>query len=210
MHSHAPHAHAPHRSDDAPGPRRSFLARIGEPEMLVGLSAILLSVCGLGVSIYEANLERHYHYAQVWPHVEVGNIGMVDGKGPRINMVNSGIGPAVVRTVEITVDGKPQTTWSGVMRALLHTDRTPNFVYSNARTRVLRPGDELDMLVLPLDSALIRRYYAERSRLGVRVCYASVFEQHWTLRITDLEHGDPEIREAGGCDEDGPGAHSDF
>lgn len=36
----------------------SFADWITSPQMLVGLSAILLSLCGLFVSIYEASLMR--------------------------------------------------------------------------------------------------------------------------------------------------------
>ncbi len=39
--------------------------------MLVALSALLLSVCGLFISIYEASLIRRSQRASVWPYVEV-------------------------------------------------------------------------------------------------------------------------------------------
>ncbi len=48
-----------------------FSTWIMRPQTLIGLSALLLSLCGLSIAIYEASLIRQALRASVWPYVEV-------------------------------------------------------------------------------------------------------------------------------------------
>ncbi|MEM6337563.1 MAG: hypothetical protein AAF752_13415, partial [Bacteroidota bacterium] len=41
-------------------------------EMVVALSALVLSLCGISVALYEASLIRQAQRASVWPNIEVG------------------------------------------------------------------------------------------------------------------------------------------
>jgi hypothetical protein len=68
---------------------------------LVGLLAIL-------VSGYTAYLQRKQVQAQVWPRVELARNGL---KGS-IMASSNGIGPARVKAVRITVDGKAVRHWT--------------------------------------------------------------------------------------------------
>jgi hypothetical protein len=43
-----------------------------QPEMLVGVSAVFIGVCGLVVSLYETSLMREEQRASVLPIVELG------------------------------------------------------------------------------------------------------------------------------------------
>ncbi len=51
--------------------QQPFSTWIMLPQTLIGLSAVLLSVCGLFIAIYEASLIRQAQRASVWPYVEV-------------------------------------------------------------------------------------------------------------------------------------------
>jgi len=61
--------------EPAPRPIRddeSFTDWLLEPQTLIALSAVLLSVCGLFVSLYETSLMRQEQRASVWPRVSIG------------------------------------------------------------------------------------------------------------------------------------------
>lgn len=51
---------------------RSFRSWVARPEVLVALAAVLLSLCGLFVAIYETTLIRQEQRASAWPSLMVG------------------------------------------------------------------------------------------------------------------------------------------
>ena len=90
------------------------------PEMLVGLSAVVIGVCALGVSLYETSLMREEQRAAVIPLVELARSHWIDDNAEnqnkwRLSMhaENVGIGPARVADFRVTVDGEPHKTWRG-------------------------------------------------------------------------------------------------
>ncbi len=72
-----------------------------EPEMLVGISAIVIGVCALGVSLYETHLMREEQRSSVLPILELARSYYVDGRSDstsewrlELYVENVGIGPA--------------------------------------------------------------------------------------------------------------------
>ena len=83
------------------------------PEMLVGVSAVVIGVCALGVSLYETNLMREEQRAAVIPLVELSRSYYVDhdrAEGERVrldlNIANVGIGPARISDFQVRVDDR--------------------------------------------------------------------------------------------------------
>src|SRR5258708_3069317 len=113
MDLHATHLPSP-RGDTRTGSR----SRLSEPEMLVGFAAILISVCAVAVGAYEAYLQRKHDRAQVWPHLELTLTSAPTGAA--LQVINAGIGPAVVRSVNLLVDGRPTSGWPEVFTGLLN------------------------------------------------------------------------------------------
>lgn len=60
-----------HTPSDSESERESLSSWLGQPQTMIGLAAILLSLCGLFISLYEASLIRRQQRASAWPHVEV-------------------------------------------------------------------------------------------------------------------------------------------
>lgn len=95
-----------------------------EPETFVALAALIVSVSALAVGIYEASLQRAHDRAEVWPRLEITT--WVTPTGVELRLANTGIGPALIRSVVVTVDGKPQRSWDGVLRALFSHEPPPH------------------------------------------------------------------------------------
>ena len=150
--------------------------------MLVGLAALAVSICAVAVSIYEASLERTHARASVWPHLEI-TIG-ISNEGARLAVLNSGVGPASLDEVAIFVDGRRVAGWADVFARVL--DRQPDaYSVTSVSGRVLRSGDELTMLQLPA-SALPADIMNRLPHVGIEICYRSVFDERWRLRIEKL------------------------
>ncbi|MBI3568691.1 MAG: hypothetical protein HY084_10890 [Gemmatimonadetes bacterium] len=176
-HAHPHPPHLPHAGEDHGAPAR-VPGRLSA-EMLAAFAAILLSVCGLAVSIYEANLERHFHRAQVWPRLEIAS-GRANGL--QLIVSNAGIGPAVIERVDVRVDDKPVTDWGDALTRLV--GRPPQgAVSSSLGERVLRPGEQVVMLDVPAGDSLLPRVISSTDRLGMAICYRSVFDERWELIV---------------------------
>lgn len=101
-------------SDDAPrdAPRPRWL----RPDLITAVSALVVGLCALGVSAYQAYVMRSQMRAAAWPHVELYH--NYPGDAFSFWAQNNGVGPARVQTVLLTVDGRPVETWGAMLETL--------------------------------------------------------------------------------------------
>jgi len=181
----------------------SFSDWISSPQMLVGLSAILLSLCGLFVSIYEASLMRQQQRASAWPHVEVGP--SFSGRSVELVVRNTGVGPARIRAANVTHRDGVRSDWDTLLRSVTAADVNPDSIgysFSLISGQVLPPqSDREDLFALEADDDTELRPVRQIQRavrageLNVTVCYCSVYDQCWRTTMQDglrvMRGGDP-------------------
>src|SRR5262249_24941854 len=78
--------------------------------------ATFIALFAVGVAGYTAYIQRQQVRAQVWPVLE-----LVTSNEPALQIAvsNKGVGPALIRNVVVTTDGKVATKWREVMENLL-------------------------------------------------------------------------------------------
>lgn len=160
---------------------RSFWSRILEPEMIIALSAMLVSVCALVASGAQIQIMREEQHATVWPRLYVAQ-SYTPGETLSLLVVNPGIGPGIVKHVSASVDGVPLTSWSSVASALAPDVAYRRVGLSTIATRVVTPGEVISTFQTS-DPALADALMAEIDRLDVSVCYCSVYDSCW--EVTD-------------------------
>ncbi len=172
---------------------RSLLPKwMMRPQMLVALSALLLSLCGLFISIYEASLIRQSQRAATWPYVEIG--ASLSAGRVTIWVENTGVGPARIQAGALTYKGELQEDWQQLMRNLGGEIADSVDIYKSLiNGRVLPANSEREAIfALTKNSAaeekmimLIRR--AIRSGdLDIYVCYCSVYDECWRSSLQHL------------------------
>lgn len=168
--------------------------KVKEPDMIVALSAVLIGLCALAVSLVQVQIMRDQQHASVWPRLIVTR-SYVQGKSVGIVAANPGIGPAVIRSVETKVDGRPVTSWTGVLNALAGEKRGWSMEMSSINGRIIPAGQVVTALQLT-DPALADRVAGELHRLDVRVCFCSVYDRCWTITgaFADLPPEPQEVR----------------
>jgi uncharacterized protein (DUF433 family) len=156
------------------------------PEMLVGVSAVIIGICALGVSLYETSLMREEQRAAVIPLLELSrsyNLQTDESSAEKsrlwLQAENVGIGPARVENFQVTVDGKPQPTWDAAMRELIGHDSPISYGQSTINGRTIPPDRLVTMMDLN-DSELTKRILDEFDRLDFEACYCSIFDECWT------------------------------
>jgi hypothetical protein len=156
-----------------------------EPETFIAVAALIVSVSAVVVGLYEASLQRFHDRAEVWPRLEIGVF--TRGDGASVSLENTGIGPAIVESTIVTLDGQPQHNWTDILRKLNDTEPVPPSNYS-VTGHGFRPGDHVDMVGMPVVD-VPHPFWSAIAHVGVSVCYRSVFDQRWIVESKHLGNG---------------------
>ena len=177
-------------------PAERIFVRISVLQTTLAVIGIFTGAVALYAALNESDAVSKQLYASVWPHIETGSdrwtkeaVARRDefrgAEGPlfRFTVLNSGIGPARIVAVQITVDGKAQRSWTQTLESLIGP-LDASFGSSTLGGRVVRAGETIYPMTLigepaqRLEDALSGS--ADRSRrIGMRICYCSVFDQCW-------------------------------
>lgn len=153
-----------------------------EPESFIAMAALIVSLSAVVVGVYEAALQRAHDRAEVWPHLEISTYATP--KGAEVRLENGGIGPAIVHTVVVSVDGQPRRNWSEVITAV--TGKPPGEIANSTTSdHAIRAGDRVTLVAVPA-AFLPPGMWEYVKRIGVRVCYSSVFGDSWVLESKQL------------------------
>ena len=159
-----------------------FSRRI-DTNFVIALSAVVISLCALVVSFVEVSVMRSDQRASVWPYLDVGISYSSDGF--RVTAVNRGLGPALVESVRIDVDGDPVRDWDQVIERLLGPDSGIDYSVYTTNTingEVIPAERELVVFGVPGGWTPTKRQLADGlGRLDWTVCYCSVYGDCWSL-----------------------------
>lgn len=168
-----------------------------QPEMLVGISAVVIGLCALAVSFYETKLMREEQRAAVMPLLELARSHFVDSENSEDNRTrlwlhteNVGIGPARVLDFKVTVDGKPYPTWGAAMQALLGRNTPINYGQSTIIGRTIPPERTVRMFDLH-NIELAEDILAQFDRLDFEACFCSIFDECWVTSYSTFGASEP-------------------
>jgi len=150
--------------------------------MIAALSAVLIGVCALGVSLYQASIMREQSMmmreeqrASVWPNIAVEN--SYTGESFQLRVVNTGVGPARIGPVRMTLDREPIQTWTDLILKAQST-RQIRYYQSKVGNRVLPAGD-FEKIFEVSDPAVADSVRRTLDRLVVEICYCSIYDDCW-------------------------------
>lgn len=168
--------------------RLPFSEWILRPQTLIGLSALLLSMTGLFISIYETRLVYQQQRASVWPRLTVGP--SISEEKMTFRVENSGIGPARVKVARMSYDGERQSDWDELIRRVGQDISERSFSLINHN--VLAPESTEPILELTLDTSDVKPGHdpvlVEETldgRVDITLCYCSVYEECWITSMQD-------------------------
>jgi len=105
--------------------------------VVVAICATVIAVVSLAVSVYEARATRRHNRISVRPFLEL-RVGLSQGRTAGLQLINAGLGPAVITRTALTLDGQPLGEFS---------ESSVNVLRSNLSVRPAaapaRPGDPL-------------------------------------------------------------------
>ena len=175
-------------------------------DILVGVSAVFISVVSLVVSIQhgktmEKMVEQNQKMveASTMPILTLssGQLDPANGKPLlRLMIRNSGVGPAIVDHFELRYKGQPYKSAKDLLKAccagIKDTSLASGFYYGNLSGSILPARDSVDILgVRPPenDLGLYKTILEAQKDMDLRACYCSVTGECWQ---TDFERQRPE------------------
>jgi hypothetical protein len=147
------------------------------PDRLTALASGFAALLALAVSTYNVILQRQQIRAQVWPHLRWS---YSQGERFTVQVSNEGVGPAIIKTVQLSVDKQPLPDWSGALDKLGLSIEERGF--STIATAVIPAGSQVTMMTVPNDKLSDKLAAAFGKRLILDVCYCSVLDDCWDLR----------------------------
>ncbi|TQV88155.1 hypothetical protein [Aliikangiella coralliicola] len=161
-----------------------FKEKIKEPEVIMSICAIFLSLLAVGVALFEANIARSQQKSSVWPYLEVLGSN-INGTSWRVS--NKGIGPAKIKDVKVTVNGAPIRSWKQWLVSL-DSDFAWPFTQSTLNGRVVSPGESIGFIKLnPKAIEKLKELIKGGVQIKYQICYCSVYQDCWVTQSIDSQ-----------------------
>ncbi|MHA7872350.1 MAG: hypothetical protein ACX939_08375 [Hyphococcus sp.] len=160
-------------------------------ETVASIAAMVIGACALFVAWDQAQIMRKQQHASVLPVLNISGGFSSEGgfHTMTISIRNDGIGPAVIESADLIVDGARVADWPDLrdrfMPAALHSDFSSNL---DTAIGILAAGEKTNAIVMSwprneatdIDfDALKERVFASSNSAFFSVCYCSVFDRCW-------------------------------
>ena len=152
--------------------------------MIITGAAVFISFCAFFVSIYQTSVLKmqtdimnEQKEAAVWPRLFTArNTG---SNLHQFTLQNDGVGPALIKYVEVTMDGTSYKRW-GDMFYVLNDSCEARIAISMINNRVIKSGESVVLCNL-IDNDLINIINTKRPKFDIDIYYESVYGRLWRL-----------------------------
>lgn len=166
-------------------------------DLLIAVSALLISTIAALASVYQTRVIREQLSATVWPYLSFDRT--FSPQAVTLSLTNYGLGPALVRSARIDLDGKPVPSWDAVIAEYV---RVAHRMHVKGVTRisdanldgsvVLSAGVTRRLLDVEAAGATIHVVRRVAGSVALTVCYCSLLGQCW--QVTSGQIGAPQER----------------
>ena len=167
---------SPSNPNETPNTAKPRMVRLDAAAII----ASLIGLFALVVGGYTAYIQREQVRAQVWPFLLEAD----SSNSSEYIWLNKGVGPALVESLQVFVDGKSQHDWNGVLHALQLG--TVDYDQSTLNRYVLSAGETVVWIKFKDPTVFKRFFAAQQTRVDFKVCYCSTLGECW---IDDTEKG---------------------
>jgi hypothetical protein len=166
-------------------------------DFFIAIGALLISALTAGTLIYQTHVIGDQFAATIWPYLSVGTTYNADGE--TIEVSNDGVGPALVRSAQLQVDGKVVRSWNEYVERLASDPellpifrRTQAAVLSGSASKTtlsmssigpsttLRPGQTDTLLKISLAGSIPTGVLTKHP-ITIDLCYCSLNGTCWLL-----------------------------
>ena len=160
-------------------------------DLIVALGALLISTVAAVATIYQTRVIANQFSAAVWPYVSFDATNAP--YFTELDLRNDGLGPAIIRGVKLSWDGKPQPSietlvaslrtadpqMTGAIRAAVHAGANVKLTTSTPTVGTVIPANSQHVVLRMEGVALVSRFRPQLRHLGISVCYCSLTGNCW-------------------------------
>lgn len=171
-------------------------------DFFIAIAALLISAVSAMALIYQSRVIGYQtrvigdqYAATIWPYLSVReNYNL---RQEQVVLANDGMGPALIRSAVLEIDGRPVPSWTEYMAMLTAEIKAgaPQHGQSVAFTAqgvgagsTLRPGASLPLFTASfsrdIENAAVRMML--KHRLTLRFCYCSLNGSCWTMQASSF------------------------
>jgi hypothetical protein len=164
-------------------------------DTVVAACALLISSITAGAMVYQTRVLQDQFSATVWPYLSVD--AEVEPTALAVRVVNQGVGPALIRSAQVSIDGKPIPGWDGDFFTTLFGSlpgRKPMIKVRDASmdsSTAIRAGDQFSLLAVRVADGKVLAN-AAKHRFALDLCYSSINGKYWTLHYSPESLGSDE------------------
>ena len=150
-------------------------------QLITSWSSVSVALFALMLAIYSARQTRNTTHLSVRPYVQLSFAFTDHGAGWRYR--NLGLGPGLVESFEVSLDGQRLRTWNDLYKKLGLTGPMTFSVPGPGNMSVpYKTGDDTEVFwVTPADSDKLT---SSAQRVQINTCYCSLYEDCWTSHFS--------------------------
>ena len=171
-------------SDDGPV-QKSRASRAVSGDLLLGGFALLISALTAGAGWWQTHVIAQQLSSQVWPYVTVSTTS--NSQRLAVDLVNDGLGPAILNTFVVLIDGKPQRDLVAALHVLaghFESDHPDLDIGGIAQGEVLRANSTTLLFAVTNKHVVSRLANQLAGRVTVHMCYCSIVDNCWTFALS--------------------------
>ncbi len=147
-------------------------------DRILSICAILIGVMTLIVYYVQTRLLMEQQHANVWPCIELSGTNFGDGSGIKedfkINVINKGIGPALIKKVEIKYKGKTYNEFCNVYEVATESN---NYSKSSLEGRTMASNETVNPIQISLskEGHKFAQLFYNHDSIQTKIYYQSVY-----------------------------------
>jgi hypothetical protein len=183
-------------------------------DFVIAMGALLVSALTAGTLLYQTHVISDQYAATIWPYLSVTTT--YDPHGVMIEVGNDGLGPALIRSAQLNVDGKNVATWrdffgelshDAVLRKLFLRQRAAmqarrplplTVIAGSIGNESLRPGQARTLLEVHSAAAFPVVALATHA-IAIDFCYCSLNGSCWNLQSVSNQSRGTNPQPVSGC-----------
>jgi hypothetical protein len=165
------------------GGDESAVGRAIRLDLVIAVCALLISSLATAASWWQSHVVAQQLSAQVWPYLSFATT--YDPGYVQVELVNDGLGPAIVRSSVLSIDGKPSPNAFAAFRQIF---RPPSHGRMSVQLSGLSPGSVVRASsatrIFRIGAPWAARQFAAAAnsgRVDFRACYCSRLGNCWTV-----------------------------
>jgi hypothetical protein len=168
-------------------------------DFFIAIAAVVISALTAGTLVYQTHVIGNQFSATIWPYLSV--LTTYSSNGETIDLSNDGLGPALIRSAQLRVDGRAVPAWNDYERVIARDPatrtlwlrtRAADLAHSSPRSAInmssigpsqtLRPGETTNVLKLLFVSNVSAQALTKHV-VSIDLCYCSLNRNCWTLHV---------------------------